>query len=251
MATNKFDPTKYGATSDFDPTQYGATPFDPRDYGATPADTPTQGGFLRNTAEFGKGLLKGVGQSAFNIAKMVTEGPFGAPIGIGGFGPRPELKEPEILKAANTPQKAGKVVETIGEIVAPTPFGKQVAGESLINTARKIYQSVLKPSTTLSEAERLRVLQTGLDEGIALTKGGVQKAADLIDDLEMQLGKGIDKAAGIIRDDAGKIVSRTGEVAKIPLSFIKPYIDDVKIFFENTADVAFSEKSIQKLDQMY
>ena len=190
-----------------------------------------QKSFGQQAKEFGVGFAKGAGRSALNLIESATG--FMPPVGItGGPGVRPDFTKFEEKLQPKTPtEKIGGYVETAAEVLAPVPGGKVMAGESLINKARSLYQSALKPSTTLSDAERLRVLKTGLEEGIVLTKGGIEKTAGLIDDLEVQLGKGIDKAAGIIRDESGKVISRTGEVAKIPLTFIKPYIDDVKRFF--------------------
>ena len=207
--------------------------------------------FGQKAKEFGVGFAKGAGRSLVNLAETAND--FMPPIGISGVGGfKPNLTSiKEKLEPKTQTEKVGGYAETGVELLAPLPGGKQLVGESLINRARKLYQSALKPSTTLSGTERLKVIDTGLKEGITLTRGGIEKTANLIEDLESQLGKGIDKAAGIIRNGKGEIVSRTGEIAKIPLSFIKPYIDDVKKFFENTADVAYSQKSIQKLDRMY
>lgn len=209
-----------------------------------------QKSFGQQAKEFGVGALKGAGRSVVNLANIIPEA-VESMTGVTHPTLQRNRQLEEQLQPKTQTEKVGGYVETAAEVLAPLPGGKVVAGESLINRARKLYQSALKPSTTLSEPERLRVLKTGLEEGIVLTKGGIEKTASLIDDLEVQLGKGIDKAAGIVRDESGKVISRTGEVAKIPLSFIKPYIDDVKRFFENTADVKFSQQSVQKLDRMY
>lgn len=216
-------------------------------------EKPKGRGVLGTIGEVGKGFLKGIGRSAINTGNFAMDAVNTIePIKKSGlFGGSEPTKIPDILESKNTAQKVGGAIETGVELLAPLPGGKVVAGESLINKARKLYQTALKPSTTLSEPERLRVLKTGLEEGITLTKGGIQKTAEKIDDLERQLGQGIDKAAGIVRDSTGKIISKTGKVAQISTESLRPYIDEVKSFFENTADVAFSQKSVQQLDRMY
>ena len=54
-------------------------------------------------------------------------------------------------------------------------------------TPQEAYQSALKPSTTLSEGERADITNTGLREGIPVSKAGVQKIGDLIDNLNQQI----------------------------------------------------------------
>jgi hypothetical protein len=54
-------------------------------------------------------------------------------------------------------------------------------------TPEDAYQSALKPSTTLSEAERTQVVNTGLQENIPVTKDGLEKLGGLINDLNKQI----------------------------------------------------------------
>jgi hypothetical protein len=68
-------------------------------------------------------------------------------------------------------------------------FLKGPASRALLlgRTPEDAYQSALKPSTTLSEADRAAVVQTGLKEGIPVSKTGAEKVSDLIDNLNQQV----------------------------------------------------------------
>lgn len=65
----------------------------------------------------------------------------------------------------------------------------QVAGRALLlgKTPAEAYESALKPSTTLSPAERSAMIQTGLKEQVPVSKAGVQKIGDLINDLNQDI----------------------------------------------------------------
>lgn len=70
-------------------------------------------------------------------------------------------------------------------------------------TGRELYQSALKPSTKLTETQRNRVLDTGLSEGIPVSKGGQEKLASLMDDVNQSIADKI--AAG---NTAGATVNK-------------------------------------------
>jgi hypothetical protein len=54
-------------------------------------------------------------------------------------------------------------------------------------TPAEAYQSALKPSTTLGPDKTGKIVQTALDENIPVSKGGLAKLGDLIDDLNSQV----------------------------------------------------------------
>jgi hypothetical protein len=64
--------------------------------------------------------------------------------------------------------------------VRPSVGGNQVL-------ARRLYQSALKPSTTLEPAERAAILQTGLEKGIPVSEAGATKIASSLADLQNQV----------------------------------------------------------------
>lgn len=54
-------------------------------------------------------------------------------------------------------------------------------------TPEAAYESALKPSTTLSQAERAGIVKTGLDNSIPVSKGGLEKIGSRIDDLNQAI----------------------------------------------------------------
>jgi hypothetical protein len=59
------------------------------------------------------------------------------------------------------------------------------AGRAVLlgKTPEAAYESALKPSTTIGQADRAAMVQTGLQNAIPVSKAGVEKLGDLIDDL--------------------------------------------------------------------
>jgi hypothetical protein len=54
-------------------------------------------------------------------------------------------------------------------------------------TPEGAYESALKPSTTLSQAERDAAIRTGIDNELPVSKAGVQKLYDLVDDYNQKI----------------------------------------------------------------
>lgn len=68
------------------------------------------------------------------------------------------------------------------------------AGKALLlgRTPEAAYENALKPSTTLSPAERAGAIQTALQNSIPISKGGLVKLGGLIDDLNQKIANEID-----------------------------------------------------------
>jgi hypothetical protein len=66
---------------------------------------------------------------------------------------------------------------------------KPVVSRGLLlgRTPQEAYQSALKPSTALSEAERAKIVDTGLREKIPVSAKGLDDLHDLIDDVNSQI----------------------------------------------------------------
>lgn len=82
-----------------------------------------------------------------------------------------------------------------------------------IDWGSKSYETALKPSTKLGEAEASQIIKTGLDEGITLDRSGVIKAEKRIDELSAKIDRLLDL------DPEAKISS------KVALK----YLDDLEI----------------------
>ena len=97
------------------------------------------------------------------------------------------------LAAENLAGQAIGAVES-GRIAAPVAEGALKAAPSAVGRAALLgktpegaYESALKPSTTLSQPERSAIVQTGLENSIPVSKGGVEKLGGLIDDLNQKI----------------------------------------------------------------
>jgi len=88
-----------------------------------------------------------------------AEGDVGGVIGHAASGP--------VVTAAT--MLAAKVVPKIVKAVAPDPA--------------RLYESALKPSTTLPLAKRAAIVETGLKNEIPVSAAGAEKISGLIDDL--------------------------------------------------------------------
>ena len=58
-------------------------------------------------------------------------------------------------------------------------------------TPEAAYESALKPSTNLSQTDRAAIVQTGLQNAIPVSRAGVEKIGDLIDDLNAKIERTI------------------------------------------------------------
>ena len=122
---------------------------------------------------------------------------------------------------------APKVIPKILE-AAPELAGRAAL---LGKTPQAAYESALKPSTALPQFMRTNVVQTALDHGIPISKGGLESLGDLIDDYNQKIKdvintdptRPIDPNKVAIRaDDArakfAKQVNASGDVAAIDAS---------------------------------
>lgn len=82
---------------------------------------------------------------------------------------------------------AGSGLGIAANMAAPQALGKAVGGiRRAVNAAgvpERIYQSALKPSSRLSPERIAAMVQTGLQQGIPVSGGGLEKLGGLIDDL--------------------------------------------------------------------
>lgn len=141
---------------------------------------------------------------------------------------------PEVLRKATTPwQKVGYAAGVVAQLVVPV---EKILAQPVQWAAAKMYGRALKPSTTLAPAVRKAIIQTGLDERIFLTQGGVEKVTTRIDDLEATL------------DDAIKAGQAAGK--KIKTSGLTAYLDDIKAFFSNYVDVGKAKDYVAKVDDL-
>lgn len=142
----------------------------------------------------------------------------------------------KVAKAASTVNRFTDPLQAVTSI--PT---KVIPKSYLSGAAQKLYQSALKPSTTLSDIERAKILSTGLREGIPVNTAGAVKLGKELDELNTKIGHVIEQGkkggdvvetATIVKylNDVKKRVgqtingkSRLDEIAVIEDNFLKQY----------------------------
>ncbi|SRR6266550_909452 len=104
---------------------------------------------------------------------LVAHGGYGVAKNIGKAG-TPEGLQNTLLSAS----------EMAGGAASTAAGARTIRSQA---TGRELYQSALKPSTTLTETQRNRVLDTGLREGIPVSKGGQEKLGNLMDEVNQAI----------------------------------------------------------------
>lgn len=157
----------------------------------------------------------------------------------------PSLNEATKAYAQDKPKTAAAILTT--DVLAPAAFG-EVIGRTPAASAKpvkagpagtipsKLYESALKPSTTLSRGERAAMVQGGLENRIPVSAGGIRKLDRLVRDVQNQVASEIQEGtkAGV-KIDPRKVAQRA---------------DDIKPTFQNqvnpVADIAAIEASKQE-----
>jgi len=80
-------------------------------------------------------------------------------------------------------EAAGSGASAIAPRIIPAAGRAALLGK----TPAEAYESALKPSTTLSQGQRAAIVQTGLDNAVPVSKAGVEKIGDLIDNYNQQI----------------------------------------------------------------
>jgi hypothetical protein len=122
---------------------------------------------------------------------------------------------------------AGAAVNAVAPKILPVAGRVALLGK----TPEAAYESALKPSTTLPQAQRAAIVQTGLENQIPVSTGGVEKIGDLINDYNQKIKatidsdptRPIDPNAVATRADAAKAkfakqVNAGGDLAAIDAS---------------------------------
>ncbi len=130
-------------------------------------------------------------------------------------------------------EKAGSALN----LVSVLPFlsgakGAVKLSSQLKNEATKIYESLLKPSASI-KAKAPGIIQTGLKEGISVTKSGQRKVKALIETLDSKV------------DDLIAQGKATGK--KIDVMNLSDYITEMKEFYKNSLG---GEEIISEIDDL-
>lgn len=112
-----------------------------------------------------------VGPTAVSMGEDIARHNYRGAIGS-GLGIAAQVLSPALPTKVNPNSLLGRML-----LLGKTPEGA--------------YESALKPSTTLGAAERTKIAQTGLQEGIPVSQKGFQKLGDLIDNVNQDISKTI------------------------------------------------------------
>ncbi len=124
-------------------------------------------------------------------------------------------------------------------VAAIVPLAMLAVKTPLTKAAEKIYASAAKFPKTVTERAAGRgidLVQTGLDERVFLSQGGVERVAAKIDDMERILGTHLDDA-----EAAGARISTAG---------MQSYVDEAKELFKYDVDVKAGQQAISELDDL-
>lgn len=106
--------------------------------------------------------------------------------------------------------------------VAPTVAGRAVL---LGKSPEAAYESALKPSTTLPAGTRANIVQVGLEKGVPVSKAGVERIGDLIDDLNQQIEGKINAAGPNRTISPGKAAQNLASVRSKFATQVNPTAD--------------------------
>jgi len=136
---------------------------------------------------------------------------------LGGSGAMSELYK----DVAGDISKVGTAIDPInlslnvGGAATIYPFAQasRYLGEGkFANLPETFYESALKPSTTLTDAESAKLIKTGLDEGITLDRSGIIKAEKRINELSERIDN----------------LLNLNPTAKISGNVVTKYLDDLE-----------------------
>lgn len=181
------------------------------------------------TAEAGKARMKQPGiMNKISGAVEYLEG------GVPGLGPM-------LAKAGHQIENndwAGGLGTTTGAVL-PAVLSSPTARQTIANltgqvvdqltpsgSAQRLYKSALKPSTTLSAQQTGKIVQAGLENKIPVSKAGLEKISNLIDDLNQNIKSTIDAGSAQGKTvNKFAVASRLGDTAQKFSTQVNPTAD--------------------------
>ena len=170
-----------------------------------------------------------LGAQLANAGEEFKQGKFGAGAGDStGIGLN--LAAPKFLKGSPVPGTLAQGSMTEAATAAPKLI-PQVGKGAVQGAAERMYESALKPSTTIPAAQRASIIRTGLDAGIPISQEGAQKLSGLIADYNQKVQDLIKGGA-----DSGATVDPKAIAARA---------DQVKARFANQVNPGADMQAIQ------
>jgi len=163
--------------------------FNANTQGAQPGDGAVKG-FIENIGQGGAQALRALAHPIDTVSSManaVAHPLDTAHAEVDQLRADPSRFIGNAIGQAGTGAILGDAAGAAAKVVAPkvVPVAGRIA--LLGKTPEAAYESALKPSTTLSQADRTAVVQTGLEKGIPVSKGGLEDIGDAINTLNQQI----------------------------------------------------------------
>jgi hypothetical protein len=109
------------------------------------------------------------------------------------------LKPVATATKSGTVAKIGQALTATGTAIDPVNIATQATirpvSAAVKNVPKRMYESALKLSTVLDDATRNRMIETGLEAGLVPSKRGLDKARQMISDLNTTIDRVIDQLA--------------------------------------------------------
>ncbi len=199
-----------------------------------------------------------------NIKKTVAEDPVGflgdvasifIPAGAAGKLTGALGKVPALAKAGEVLSKAGEIIEPI---TTATKATKEAAAKIIPkDLPGKLYESAAKFKTSIPESDRLKMVDTALENSIMPTVKGLDKTRNMIDGLNANITTLIDKATDQgkrvnVRDLFKEFDSMKKELSGDPLlraAQINRIEKSLKTYFKDLGKADLTPSEAQKLKQ--
>lgn len=195
-----YDTSKFGRfTNEANYPMWAATPPKAGPF-IKPGEYEAWTGAHLSPADMLKESARALAMGAATVAPLLTGGaslPVQAAV-AGASGAAQTALEGGTPKASALAGGVGAALPVVGHYLP------EVAGP----VARKLYQSAMKPSTTIPAAKLGQMIETGLQESIPVSEGGLTELSRLIDDTN-------DKIKTVIASDPTKTVNKFAVASRL------------------------------------
>lgn len=113
----------------------------------------------------------------------------------------------KLPKVAANLRRASAIADPLNIITEPAKLAAKSIPKSIQNT---LYKSALKPSATLKQEEVLKRVRTGIEEGIPVSAGGLEKSKSIVKNINKDIMERIDQF-----DNLGQTVDLNAPISKI------------------------------------
>lgn len=145
-------------------------------------------------------------------------------------------RAPAVTRAGEVMQQTANIADPLNMALAGLGGLRHAVPEAL--TPEGLYESAMKPSTTLTRAEREALVDTGIREGLTLNQSGLDKA---------------DAIGGVLGDSVRDILTDAdAKGIKIPVGVVTKYMNETRdkfggIGFQSADDMRKIDKAIEDL----